>query len=93
MAMLQWLSANWCRVVTMRKITLAVLLLAGLAGTAYAQQGKEDPYAAQDAAKARSAAALDKQYQMILQLTDKGTTVKVDPWRNMRGTDASKAKN
>ena len=79
----------------MRKITIAALLLAGLAGTAYAQQQKEDPYAAEDAAKARDAATLDKQYKTILELTDKSTPVKVDPWQNMRGgggTDASKAK-
>jgi hypothetical protein len=76
----------------MRKITIAVLLLAGLAATAYAQQ-KQDPHAAEDAAKAREDAAIDKQYEAILHLTDKANTVKVDPWHNMRGTDASKPQN
>lgn len=79
----------------MRKIVIAALLLAGLGGTAYAQQKKEDPYAAEDAAKARDAAILDKKYKTILELTDKQTEVtKVDPWHNMRGggTDASKPK-
>jgi hypothetical protein len=78
----------------MRKITIAVagLLLASLTGVAYAQQ-KDDPYAAQHAAKAREAAAIDRQYRTILQLTDRPTDVKVDPWRNMRGTDASKTNN
>ena len=81
----------------MRKITIAAVLLVGLAGTAYAQrQQKENPYAAEDAAKARDAAALDKQYKAILELTDKSSgPVKVDPWQNMRGgggTEASKPK-
>jgi len=79
----------------MRKITIAAVLLLGLAGTAYAQQQKkEDP---EEAAKARDAAALDKQYKAILELTDKSSgPVKVDPWQNMRGggsTDASKPKH
>jgi hypothetical protein len=80
----------------MRKITIAAVLLLGLAGTAYAQQRqKEDPYAAEDAAKARDAAALDKKYKTILELTDQSSgPVKVDPWQNMRGggTDAAKPK-
>jgi len=75
----------------MRKITIAALLLAGLAIPVHAQQQKPpDP---EDVAKARDAAALDKKYKTILKLTDKPTDVKVDPWRNMRassGTDASK---
>jgi hypothetical protein len=73
----------------MRKITIAALLLAGLAGTAYAQQGKYD---AEEEAKKRDNAALDKQYRAILELTDKAAPVKVDPWQNMRSgssTDAS----
>jgi len=80
----------------MRKITIVAMLLAGLAGTAYAQkQQKEDPYAAEDAAKARDAAILDKKYKAILKLTDKPTQVKIDPWQKMRGgsTDASKPKH
>ena len=78
----------------MRKITIAAVLLVGLAGTAYAQQ-KDDPYAAEDAAKARDAAILDKKYKAILKLTDKPTQVKIDPWQKMRGgsTDASKPKH
>jgi hypothetical protein len=79
----------------MRKITIAAVLLVGLAGTAYAQrQQKVDP---EEVAKARDAAALDKQYKAILELTDKSSgPVKVDPWHNMRGsasTDASKPKH
>jgi hypothetical protein len=79
----------------MRKFTIAAvgLVLASLAGAAYAQQDKDDPYAAQHAAKAREAAAIDKQYRTILQLTDRPTDIKVDPWRNMRGTDAAKTQN
>ncbi len=79
----------------MRKLTIAAMLLAGLAGTAYAQkQQKEDPYAAEDAAKARDAAILDKKYKTILELSDTPANVKVDPWQKMRGpsTDASKPK-
>jgi hypothetical protein len=78
----------------MRKITIAAVLLVGLAGTAYAQQQqKVDP---EEVAKARAAAALDKQYRAILELTDKSSgPVKVDPWQNMRGasSDASKPKH
>ena len=79
----------------MRKITIAAVLLVSLGGTAYAQQQKEDPYAAEDAAKARDAAILDKKYKAILKLTDKPTQVKIDPWQKMRGgsTDASKPKH
>jgi hypothetical protein len=76
----------------MRKITIAALLLVGLAGTAYAQQQKEDPYAAEDAAKARDSAILDKKYKTILKLSDTPTQVKVDPWHNMRGAGAEASK-
>jgi hypothetical protein len=76
----------------MRKITIAALLLAGLAGAAYAQQ-KEDPYAEEDAAKARDAAILDKKYKTILKLTDEPSApVKVDPWLKMRGAGANAPK-
>ena len=77
----------------MRKITIAAVLLVGLAGTAYAQQQQQQKVDPEEAAKARDAAALDKQYKAILELTDKPSgPVKVDPWQNMRGasTDASK---
>ena len=77
----------------MRKITIAAVLLLGLAGTAYAQQQQQQKVDPEEAAKARDAAALDKQYKAILELTDKPSgPVKVDPWQNMRGasSDASK---
>jgi uncharacterized damage-inducible protein DinB len=80
----------------MRTFIIATLLLAAFAMPAYAQQEKYD---AEDAAKARDAAALDKQYKTILELTDKPAQGKTDPWQNMRGsssssttTDASKPK-
>ena len=76
----------------MRKITIAALLLAALAGIAYAQQEKEDPYAAEDAAKARDAAILDKKYKTILKLTDEPKNVKVDPWQKMRGSSTGASK-
>lgn len=70
----------------MRKITMAALLLAALTATAFAQQ--QDRYSAEDQAKARDAAALDKQYKTILELTNKQqASGKVDPWRNMRASD------
>jgi hypothetical protein len=75
----------------MRKIVFAALFLACMAGTAYAQQQQQqDP---EDMAKARDAAEIDKKYKAILELTDKGTTTKVDPWRNMRGTSSPKPQN
>ena len=76
----------------MRKIAIATLLLAALGGTAFAQSNSD----AEDASKKRDAAILDKQYKTILELTDKPTEVKVDPWHNMRsagGPDSSKAKH
>ncbi len=72
----------------MRKLTIAVLLLAAVATPLHAQDGKYD---AADAAKKRDAAALDKQYKTILDLTDKSAPAKVDPWRNMRSTDSTAA--
>jgi hypothetical protein len=74
----------------MRKITLAALLLTALTATAFAQQQREDPYAAEEQSKAREAAILDKKYKTILELTDKQSSGKVDPWRNMRGGDKPK---
>lgn len=93
--MLLVLQARICRVHAMRKITIAIALFAALAGTAYAQQQQEDPYAAEDAAKARDAAILDKKYKTILKLSDTPTQVKVDPWQKMRGAspDASKPRH
>jgi hypothetical protein len=76
----------------MRKIAVAAIVLAGMTLPAYAQQGRYD---AEDAAKKRDAERLDKQYKTILQLTDKATPTKTDPWQNMRGTqgEAPKPKN
>ncbi len=73
---------------SMRKITIAVLLLAAFATPLYAQQQQNDP---EEAAKKRDAAALDKQYKTILELTDKAAPVKVDPWNNMRSTGSTDA--
>jgi hypothetical protein len=76
----------------MRKLTIAALLLAAFAAPLHAQQ-QEDP---KEEAKKRDAAALDKQYKAILELTDKTAPTKIDPWRNMRvggeatASDASK---
>jgi hypothetical protein len=75
----------------MRKIIVAALFLVSLAGTAFAQrQPQDDPEAA---ARERAAAELDKKYKAILELTDKGAPTKVDPWRNMRGSDSPKPQN
>jgi hypothetical protein len=76
----------------MRKITIAALLLMALAGTAYAQQGKDDPYAAKHAQQAREAAQLDKEYRTVLKLTDKPTQTRVDPWANMRSSSTGQSK-
>jgi hypothetical protein len=72
----------------MRKIITAAFLLAALTATAFAQ--KADPYAAEDRAKEREAAVVDKQYKTILELTDKQASGKFDPWRNMRASDKAK---
>lgn len=73
----------------MKKIAVAAIVLMSLAAPAHAQQGKYD---AQDEAKKREAERLDKQYKTILQLTDKATPVKTDPWQNMRGGQSETAK-
>lgn len=73
----------------MKKIAVAAVVLIALAVPASAQQGKFD---AQDEAKKREAERLDKQYKAILQLTDKATPTKTDPWQNMRGAQSETAK-
>ena len=77
----------------MRKITIAAVLLVGLAATAYAQQQQQPKVDPEEIAKQRDAAALDKQYKTILELTDKSSApVKVDPWQNMRGASSEVSK-
>lgn len=76
----------------MRKITIAVLLLAALPAIAHAQQQKEsdDPFVAEEKAKASELKIIDRQYKRILELRDKAAPAKVDPWRNMRSTETAK---
>ena len=88
----------------MKRITIGLVLLAIAAGTVHAQTPEERQaekkreenngllrkYNEQQKVNAE----IDKQYQKTLEQTRgaDAAPVKVDPWANMRGTDAAKPK-
>jgi hypothetical protein len=83
----------------MKRITMGVVLLAFLAGPLHAQDKKDkkdedNELLRQYEQRQKDNAELDKQYQKTLQQTRgaDAAPVKVDPWANMRGTDAAKRK-
>ncbi len=83
----------------MKRITMGVVLLAFLASPLHAQ-GKKDKkpedneLQRQYEQRQKDNVDIDKQYQKTLQQTRgaDAAPVKVDPWANMRGTDAAKPK-
>lgn len=83
----------------MVKFVIAALALAGVSAallpeTAQAQ-GRKPFHAMNDEEKnsVKTSEAVDAQYRAALQRTRKdGAEVKVDPWSNMRGTEATPAK-
>jgi hypothetical protein len=83
----------------MKRITIGLVLLAFLAGPLHAQ-GKKDKkdedneLLRQYQQRQKENAEIDKRYQKTLQQTRgaDAAPVKVDPWANMRGTNAAKPK-
>ena len=72
----------------MRRVTIAVILLALLAVPAYAQRGggggrQDTP---EEVQKKKDAETVDKQYNSTLKRMkqDDATPVRTDPWANMR---------
>jgi hypothetical protein len=80
----------------MVRFIVAIVMLAVIAGPALAQQRRApppNPLAEEDKQKIKDAEAIDKQYKSTLRKTDPAaTSVRVDPWQNMRGADDSKPK-
>jgi hypothetical protein len=82
----------------MKRITIGVVLLAFLAAPLHAQ-GKKDKkedneLMRQYEERQKENAEIDKRYQKTLQQTRgvDAAPAKIDPWANMRGTDAGKPK-
>jgi hypothetical protein len=91
----------------MKRITIGLVLLAFLAEPVlvFAQDSNQreeqiekkkeenNPLLRQYHERQKENAAIERQYQRTLRATDQNTApVHVDPWANMRGTDASKTK-
>ncbi len=80
----------------MKRIVLAVLVLAFAAGPVLAQNDDVDhePMKQIDQARKRENAAIDKQYQRTLKATrgDAPAPLKADPWAKMRGSDTASQK-
>jgi len=76
----------------MRRMTIAVVLLAILTTPVYAQGGRpqqrqETP---EDIRKKKDAEALDQEYKSTLKRTNKEDAVRIDPWANMRAPNDGK---
>ena len=80
----------------MKRLGLGAILLAMLAGPAFAQQPSMDsksPMVLDQEQKVKEREEVDKQYKSTLQRTRQDTTAtRADPWSNMRGADDSKTK-
>jgi hypothetical protein len=80
----------------MRRLALGAILLAMLAGQAYAQQpsmADKDPIILEQERKKKDAIDIDKQYKSTVEKTNQGIPqVRSDPWSTMRGPDDSKTK-
>jgi hypothetical protein len=80
----------------MKRLKLSAILLAMLAGQAYAQQqpmADKDPIVLEQERKKKDAADIDKQYKSTLEKTNQAVApVRNDPWSSMRGPDDSKTK-
>ncbi len=80
----------------MKRLGIGAILLAMLAGPAFAQQQSaddKDPAALEREDKQKEAEAIDKRYKSTLDKTrQNATTNRADPWSNMRGADDSKTK-
>lgn len=79
----------------MARYIVALVLLAVIAGPAFAQQKKpsDNPLVEIEQQRKKDAEAVDKKYKATLKNTDQAAApVRIDPWQNMRGTADSKAK-
>ena len=86
----------------MKRITVGLVLLAIFAGMAHAQSKEEQEEKKREEAnpllreyheQQKRNAAVEQQYQRTLRATDRNAVpARVDPWANMRGSDASKPK-
>ena len=80
----------------MKRLGLGAILLAMLAGPAFAQQPSmdtKDPAIADQEQKKKDREEVDKRYKSTLEKTRQETTAtRADPWSNMRGTVDSKTK-
>jgi hypothetical protein len=79
----------------MARYIVAIVLLAVIAGPAFAQQKKppDNPLALEEQQRKKEAEAVEKEYNATRKYRDQAATpTNVDPWQNMRGTDDSKTK-
>jgi Ni/Co efflux regulator RcnB len=82
----------------MKRITIGLVLLAFLAGPLQAQQkdkNEDNAMLRKYEEKQKENAEIDRRYQKTLEQTRGASTapVEIDPWADMRGTDASKPKH
>ena len=80
----------------MKRLSLGTILLAMLAGPAFAQQpsmASKDPMVLDQEQKVKDREEVDKRYKSTLEKTrQETTTTRADPWSNMRGANETKAK-
>jgi len=80
----------------MKRLGIGAILLAMLAGPAFAQQpsmDSKDPAVLDREQKQKDREEIDKRYKSTLEKTRQDTTAtRADPWSNMRGVDDSKVK-
>lgn len=75
----------------MRRVTVAIVLLAILTTPVYAQ-GRGRQETPEEIQKKKEAEAVDQQYKSTLKRTnkDKSAPVRTDPWANMRAPNDGK---
>lgn len=80
----------------MKRLGIGAILLAMLAGPAFAQQqskDNKDPMVLDQEQKLKEREEIDKRYKSTLEKTrQETTTTRADPWSNMRGANEPKAK-
>jgi hypothetical protein len=76
------------------RTVVALVMLTAVAGPVFAAETiPDDPAVLERMQKKKDAEALDKQYRSTIKNTGTtATTVRADPWQNMRGPDDSKTK-
>ena len=81
-------------VTAMARYIVALVLLAIIAGPAFAQQKPpENPLAVDEQQKKKEALEVEKQYNATRKYRDQAPTpTRTDPWQNMRGADDSNTK-